>query len=57
MTNVKLTKNTQSILKNFSTLNSNILINEGNIIKTMSPQKNVMAQAVVEESFPVDFGI
>jgi len=57
MTNVKLTKNTQSILKNFSTLNSNILINEGNVIKTMSPQKNVMAQAVVEETFPVDFGI
>ena len=54
--NVKLTKNTQSILKNFSTLNSNILIKEGNVIKTMSPQKNVMAQAVVEESFP-DFGI
>tara|TARA_R100000005_G_C4977335_1_gene188286 strand:- start:868 stop:1566 length:699 start_codon:yes stop_codon:yes gene_type:complete len=54
---MKISKETFAILKNFRDLNSNILINEGNVIKTLTPAKNVMATAVVEEDFPVEFGI
>ena len=34
-----------------------MLIRSGNTIKTMSEARNVLATAVVEESFPQDFGI
>lgn len=54
---VRLGKQTQSILKNFANLNSNILIREGSVIQTITPTKNVMVSAEVEESFPVEFGI
>lgn len=48
---------TLSILKNFRDLNSNVLVSPGNVIKTLTPAKNVMATAVVKENFPVEFGI
>ena len=54
---MKLSKDTFSILKNFSSLNSNILVREGNCLKTLTPAKNVMAEATVQEDFPVEFGI
>lgn len=54
---MQISRETLSILKNFRDLNSNILISPGNIIKTLTPAKNVMATAVVEEDFPVEFGI
>jgi len=55
--NMKLSKETFSILKNFSTLNSNLLVKEGNEINTITPAKNVVAQAKVAEQFPIEFGI
>ena len=54
---MKLSKQTIEIFKNFSTINSNILIQPGNVVKTISPQKNILARAVVEEEFPVTVGI
>lgn len=54
---MQISKETLSILKNFRDLNSNILVSPGNTIKTLTPAKNVMATAVVEEDFPVEFGI
>jgi len=48
---------TLAILKNFRDLNSNVLVSPGNVIKTLTPAKNVMATAVVAEDFPVKFGI
>jgi len=57
MSTVNLSKNTLAILKNFSSLNSNLLVNPGNVIKTITPSKNGMAVATVEESFDVEFGI
>lgn len=53
----KLSKETLAILKNFASLNSNILVEEGNVLQTITPTKNVMARAVVEESFSTQFGI
>jgi hypothetical protein len=57
MTTVNLSKNTFSILKNFATLNSNLLVKPGNVIKTITPSKNGMAVASVEETFDTEFGI
>jgi hypothetical protein len=57
MNTVTFSKNTLSILKNFSNLNSNLLVKPGNVIKTITPSKNGMAVAIVEETFDTEFGI
>jgi hypothetical protein len=54
---ITLSKNTLSILKNFASMNSNILIKPGNDIKTITPSKNAMAESKVEETFDIEFGI
>ena len=54
---MKLSKNTQAILKNFSTINQSILIESGNKVKTVSVNKTMMGNAVVAESFPQEFGL
>jgi hypothetical protein len=54
---MKLSTETLSVLKNFSAINSNIVINSGNRIKTMAEAKNVMASATVSEKFPDSFGV
>ena len=56
-TTTKLSKKTLEILKNFASINSNILVNPGNLITTISPVKNVLSEAMVEETFDVQFGI
>ena len=57
MTSVNISKETLSILKNFATLNSNILVRPGNQINTLTPAKNVMSEATITEHFDVEFGI
>jgi hypothetical protein len=57
MKTVTFSKNTLSILKNFSSLNSNLLVKPGNVIKTITPSKNGMAVATVDETFDTEFGI
>jgi len=54
---MKLSDKTVGILKNFSTINQNILIKEGSKLRTMSTMKNILAEADVSEAFPADFGI
>ena len=44
---MKLSKETLSVLKNFATINGNILIKTGNRLSTISAQKNVMASTTV----------
>ena len=56
-TQITLSKTTLAILKNFSSLNSNILVYPGNVIKTITPSMNGMAEATVEETFDTQFGI
>jgi len=56
-TAITLSKNTLSILKNFASMNSNILVKPGNTIRTITPSKNGMAEATVTETFDVEFGI
>jgi hypothetical protein len=57
VTQINLSKTTLAILKNFATLNSNILVSPGNTIKTITPSMNGMAEASVEETFETEFGI
>ena len=54
---MKLSEQTVNLLKNFSTINSGLFFTKGNTIRTMSPQKNVLCEAVVEDTFPQDFAI
>ena len=54
---MKLSEQTVNILKNFSTINQNILVKEGSQLRTMSTMKNILAEAEVTEAFPQDFGI
>lgn len=56
-TGVKISKRTLDILKNFSTINSGILVNEGNLLTTLSSTKNILAEARVDETFPRQFAI
>ena len=56
-TATKISKETLEILKNFSSINSNILVKPGSTLTTVSPVKNVMAEATVPESFESEFGI
>ena len=54
---MKLSKHTINMLKNFSDINMSIEIKKGNILRTVSVQKNILAQAELEEEFPQDFAI
>jgi len=54
---MELTENTQQILKNFSAINSNIVIKQGNTLQTIAEAKNLLAKAEVVENFPQDFGV
>ena len=54
---MKLSNETVTVLKNFSTINQNLVIKSGNSISTMSAMKNIVAKAEVSETFPRDFAI
>jgi hypothetical protein len=54
---MKLSENTLSILKNFSSINQSILFKQGNKLRTISVMKNILAEATIEEELPKDFGI
>lgn len=51
--------NTQTleVLRNFGTINSNLVFREGSTIRTVSDAKNVMAKAEIGESMEKEFGI
>ena len=54
---MNLSNETASVLKNFSTINQNLVIKKGSNFSTMSAMKNIIASAEVKEKFPVDFAI
>jgi hypothetical protein len=49
---MQLSDNTIKVLKNCSAINPSILMKEGDLIRTISPQKNVLAEFVVDQ--PLD---
>ena len=54
---MKLNQTTQDILKNFSEINTNILIKPGNELNTISTMKNILAKATINENFDKEFGV
>lgn len=57
VTKMRLSKETYAILKNFASINSNIIIKSGNTLKTKSPGGNMYVEAKVTEDFDVDVPI
>ena len=54
---MKLSEHTTSVLKNFASINQNLVIKEGKTISTMSAMKNIVAKAEVDENFPRQIAI
>ena len=54
---MKLSEHTTSVLKNFASINQNLVIKEGKTISTMSAMKNIVAKADVDEDFPREIAI
>ena len=54
---MELSESTLSILKNYASINSNIVISEGNTIQTISEAKNILSKVEVPEEFPQTFGV
>ena len=54
---MQLSSFTMQVLKNYASVNSNIVIKPGNEIMTMSEAKNILSRAVVSETFEQQFGI
>lgn len=51
MSKVKVSDDLTKILKNFSTINKSIVIEPGNVVSTLSVNKNILAKATVTEEF------
>ena len=54
---MKLSKDTLDVLKNFATINTNILVREGGTLSTISTGKNIFARAEIKEAFPKEFAV
>lgn len=51
---MKISQKTMMILENFSTINPALLFQPGNVLRTMSTEGDILARAVVDETFPVE---
>lgn len=54
---MKLSKETITILRNFASINPNIMFKKGNTLMTGAANKTCFAVAEIEETIPVDMGI
>jgi hypothetical protein len=54
---MKFSDKTISVLKNFSSINKSMLFRQGNTLRVISPQKNILAKADIDETFDRDFAI
>ena len=54
---MKISPETNAILKNFAHINQSLYFKKGSIISTVSPQKNILVDATISETIPQDFGI
>ena len=54
---MKLSENALNVLKNFASINSGVVLNKGNVLRTISPEKSILVEATVEDDLPVPFGI
>lgn len=54
---MKLSENTLSVLKNFSAINSGLVLQQGKTQKTISPEKSILVEVEIEDDIPNQFGI
>ena len=54
---MQISNETIQILKNFATINSNIMIRKGKTLSTISTAKNIFAKAEVVEDFPTEVAV
>ena len=54
---MKISNRTVSILKNFSSINTNILIRPGNVLSTITVGQNIFATAEIDESFDREIAV
>lgn len=54
---IKLSKDTLEIIKNASTINNSMRFSVGNSIKTINAAGNVIMEATIDETLPVEFSI
>lgn len=51
---MKFSEQTLTVLKSFSTINKSILMQPGNTLKTITPEKTLVAQATIPDQIPAD---
>ena len=51
-----LSDDTLNVLKNFATINPNLVLKPGQRVSTISEAKTIMASAEIVEDFPQEFG-
>lgn len=54
---MELSKETLTLIKNFAGINGSLMLQAGNRLATISEGKNVMAEATISETLPINFGI
>jgi hypothetical protein len=54
---MKFSKETLALLKNFASINTNIVFKQGDTVSTISNLKNIFAKATIKESIPNEFAI
>ena len=54
---MQLNDETLAVLKNFASIQPNVVLNEGNVVKTIAEAKNVMAVATLGQTFDKSVGI
>lgn len=54
---MKISNDTLAILKNFASINTNIVFKPGDVIATISNAKNIFAKATIKEDIPNQFAI
>ena len=54
---MELSDRASQVLRNFAGINGNIYFNEGNVVRTVSESRTVLAKATLDVDFPTSFGI
>lgn len=54
---MKFSNETLGLLKNFASINTNIIFKQGDVVSTISNAKNIFAKATIKETIPNEFAI
>lgn len=54
---MKLSEDTVAILKNFSQINTGLTVKPGKVLRTISANKALLAEATIAEEFPKEFSV